>query len=226
MSKPRVWATSEDGTIEYVSLTKDTLPKALETMQKSFYVHENVCLAFDTPNQPESFPEIDGLLIRAAVDGVSIVAIDKITGEIAGAAFNKLEEPEQSEFYPEYLKNLRYSASKGVTIWMYDIENMFDIFDYCKVNSLLEIMFVGILPSFRKRGIAKKLFEISIDIARELKVGNNVKVSLDESTLALGNPPQIIATKIYFDKFVYDGCPLSSKIDKATPYLTYEYLTL
>lgn len=79
------------GTIEYVSLTKDILPKALETMQKSFYLHENICVAFDVPNQPESFSEMDGLLHRAAVDGVSVVAIDKGTGEIAGAAFNKLE---------------------------------------------------------------------------------------------------------------------------------------
>lgn len=123
---------------------------------------------------------------------------------------------------------------------------MFNIFDHCDVKSLIEIMFVGILPSFRKRGIAKELFKVSIDIARELKAGNNVKVSVNDSTLALGNPPEIVtgifttfvtqkiarslnfqlATKINFDKFVYDGYSLSTKVNNDTPYLTYEYLKL
>ncbi|XP_030747989.1 uncharacterized protein LOC115876380 isoform X3 [Sitophilus oryzae] len=215
-------------------------------MQKSFYINENVCMACGVPQQPECFPELDGLLRRTATDGVSIVAVDKASGVVAGAAFNKLEESGHSDFFSEYAKCLKYSASKGVVQWMADADRMFDIYEHCKIDSLMEVMFVGILPTFRQRGIAKKLFEVSIELARELRTGRNVKLSVDERKLDIGRPPEIVSAlltsfitqkitrdtsfkvgkKMYFDWFVYDGRPLSEVIGPQTPFFTFEYYRL
>jgi len=244
MTKRKIWATSQDGSIEYVSINPELLQPSIEAMQQSFYVHENICVAFNMHNQPESFPEMDVLLLNAAQDGVSIAAIEKSTGKVVGAAFNKLEDPVESDFYSKHAKSCKYEASQGVARWMNDIGNMFNIFEHCNVKNVMEIMFLGIVPEFRKKGIAKTLCEVSIEVGRHLKQGRNVKVSINDKPLELGDPPEIItgiftsfvtqkiandlkfvlATQISFNKFIYDGRSLGDVIQNKTPYLTYEYL--
>ncbi|KAL1497080.1 hypothetical protein ABEB36_008099 [Hypothenemus hampei] len=167
-------------------------------MQRSFYMEEVICQAYNMHNQPESFPEMDFLLVRAALDGVSVVAIDKESGKVAGAAFNKLEEPEQGNFLTYYEKICQNFASKSVTRWMWQIEKLFtmankkNIFEFCNVNCVMELMFLGVLPEFRKRGIAKKLCEVSICLAKDLYRGLNVKTPIDDDLLQSGCPPQAV----------------------------------
>ncbi|XP_030747993.1 uncharacterized protein LOC115876382 [Sitophilus oryzae] len=240
------WAINEDDSVVYAPLTKQLLPQAIELMHGYFYTQETICKAFHVANQPECFPELDILLRKAAVDGVSIVALDKTSGAVIGATFNKLEEKTDSDFYQEYPKTLKYPASRKVAMWIADTEKLFDIFDHCNVSSLFEIMFLGVVPSFRNRGIAKKLIQVSIDIARQLKAGNNVLVPVNDQDLNLEHPPQIvtgiftssatqkiakdlnfeIGSKIYFDKYVYDGQSLGDLVGQEIPYFTYEYLRL
>ncbi|XP_066260495.1 uncharacterized protein [Euwallacea similis] len=216
-------------------------------MQDSFYVNENVCIALGLPDQPESFGEMDLLLKWAAKDGISIAAIDKETGKVVGASFNKLEESKPPEFYSKYIKSCKHSAAKNVAKWMVDMGKVLDIFEYCKVQSGVEIMFVGILPEYRKRGIAKKLFEVSIDVAKSLNQGKeDVRISIDGGALEIAQPPKIVtaictsfvtqkiakdlkfkrAGEFSFNQFVYDGVTLESRVPSDTESITYEYVRL
>ncbi|XP_066156145.1 uncharacterized protein [Euwallacea fornicatus] len=246
MDDKTVLTTSNDGSIEYLRLQKGLLEEAIKVMQESFYVNENVCVALGLPHQPESFGEMDLMLKWAAKDGISIAAIDKETGKVVGASFNKFQEAETSEFYPKYIKSCQHNAAKNVAKWMQDMGKIFDIFEYCKVKSGVEIMFVGILPEYRRRGIAKKLFEVSIDVARGLNRGEDVRISIDEEALEVAPPPEIVtaictsfvtqkiaedlkfkrAKEFSFSKFVYDGVALESRVPSGTDSITYEYVRL
>lgn len=88
---PVTWATSEDDSIAYVSLTKQLYPQVIEFIDDSFYAQETVCKAFDVYNQTECFSELEVLLRRTAADGVSIVAVDVASGAVIGVALNKLQ---------------------------------------------------------------------------------------------------------------------------------------
>lgn len=60
----------------------------------------------------------------------------------------------------------------------------------------MELLFLGTLPEYQKKGIAKKLCEISVNIAQKLYSGLNVKQALDGMKLSLEPVPEI-ATAIF-----------------------------
>ncbi|ERL95221.1 uncharacterized protein LOC109535764 isoform X1 [Dendroctonus ponderosae] len=253
MKQKTIWSTSEDGSIEYVQITEGLLQESLEAMHRSFYINENVCVALGLPDRPECFPEMDKLVSWVAEDGISIAAVDKATGKVAGVAFNKLHVcvediltgTDTMDVFAKHLKLCEHSEVRNLLQWMCDIEKIFDICEHCKVKTAMEIMFVGILPEFRKRGIAKKLFEVSISIAKRLSHGKEDKVISNGTTLAITRPPEIVTAictsfithkiaeqlrfelgaEIGFDRFEYDGRSLASKIAHSQN-LTFEFLRL
>ncbi|KAH1013959.1 hypothetical protein HUJ04_002873 [Dendroctonus ponderosae] len=275
MKQKSIWSTSEDGSIEYLQITEGLLQESLEAMHRSFYINENVCVALGLPDRPECFPEMDKLVTWVAEDGISIAAVDKATGKVAGVAFNKLhvcvediltvsescilltklsDHPyhasnlggtDTMDVFAKHLKLCEHSEVRNLLQWMCDIEKIFDICEHCKVKTAMEIMFVGILPEFRKRGIAKKLFEVSISIAKRLSHGKEDKVISNGTTLAITRPPEIVTAictsfithkiaeqlrfelgaEMGFDRFEYDGRSLASKIAHSQN-LTFEFLRL
>lgn len=63
----------------------------MEVMDKSFFIDEKVCIAVDLAKDPGAIKELGELAMRAANDGLSLVAVDKQTGKVAGASFNKVQ---------------------------------------------------------------------------------------------------------------------------------------
>lgn len=60
-------------------------------MEKNFYPYENICRTIQVSKDAPALIELRELKRITAADGVSIIAIDKKTKRIAGAAFNKLQ---------------------------------------------------------------------------------------------------------------------------------------
>ncbi|KAL1497081.1 hypothetical protein ABEB36_008100 [Hypothenemus hampei] len=246
MPETTVWATNEDGSIEYVQITKNLLQEALDVMHRSFYINENVCTALGLPEHPESFPDMDHLVRLVAKDGISIAAIHKETGKIAGVSFNNLQTFSLSVDYKKCIKACTSPITRNIIQWMSDVDDSINIFEHTKTDTGIEIMFVGILPEFRKRGIAKKLFEVSISLAKKMNEGIDVRIPIDEDKLEIVRPPEIVsavcttfvtqkiaksfqfetAKVLDYEQFVFDGIPLSEKISKTTKNLTYEYYRL
>lgn len=130
--------------------------------------------------------------------------------------------------------------------WMLEVADSLDIFEYSKGQSGLEVMFLGVLSQYRKRGIAKTLFEVTIDLAKTMKSGKDARKSLDGAALSLFKPLDFVTAictsfvtqkivrdlgfervlELNFDKFVYDGISLSSRINDGTKVITYDYLKL
>lgn len=63
----------------------------MEVMEKSFFTEEKVCIALGLAEDPGAIKELCELALRAANDGLSLVAVDKRTGKVAGASFNKVQ---------------------------------------------------------------------------------------------------------------------------------------
>jgi ribosomal protein S18 acetylase RimI-like enzyme len=64
----------------------------------------------------------------------------------------------------------------------------------------MEILFLGTLPEYRKMGIAKKLCELSVDVAQKLYDGVNVKKCVDGKDLALLGVNSIFTVYSLFSK--------------------------
>lgn len=91
MPSYRPWGSTEDGQIEFESLTDETLEGALEVMRKSFFVYESVSVGVEVNTEPGASKELEELCLNAAKDGISVVAIDVSTNEVVGVAFNKIQ---------------------------------------------------------------------------------------------------------------------------------------
>ena len=91
MSPYRVWGSTKDETVDFESLTNDTLEGALDVIRKSFFIYENVCRGVDLLSEPGASKELEELCLKTAKDGVSVVAVDVDSGEVIGVAFNKIQ---------------------------------------------------------------------------------------------------------------------------------------
>lgn len=76
---------------EYASLTKETFEGGMYVMRNAFFKDENVCIGVELHKEPGAADELLELCRRAALDGVTIVCIEKSTGKVVGASFNKLQ---------------------------------------------------------------------------------------------------------------------------------------
>lgn len=62
----------------------------LNVMRNAFFKYESVAVACEVDQNPDAAKELEELTRRATRDGVSLAAIDKKTGTVVAAAFNKI----------------------------------------------------------------------------------------------------------------------------------------
>lgn len=220
---------------------------AITVLYEAFYPHENVCVAVDFADNPNAMKEMDELIIAAARDGVSLVAVEKSSGTVVGAAFNKIQSKaavkEYENYFHNYYAKCKEPSTKAVLEFMMDFDGRCDLFSALNVDCLLEIMFLATLPSHRGKKISLKLCEASLLLAEALCGGDNVKVPLDDEILSLEPAPKVVwaiftsfisqrigeklgftrELAVSYDDLTYDGEKYSSKIDSKTPNVTIEY---
>jgi GNAT superfamily N-acetyltransferase len=74
--------------------------------------------------------------------------------------------------------------------YMIVADSKVDLFQKFGINSLLEVMFLAVLPEYGRQQIGMNLVKYSINLARDLKAGKNV-----ENYLKYSEPlPQIISS--------------------------------
>ncbi|KAG7212620.1 hypothetical protein KM043_012909 [Ampulex compressa] len=182
MPSYRPWGSTEDGNIEFESLTKDTLEGALKVLRESFFPFENVCIATGVNSESIAREELEQLVLDAARDGISVVAVDVVTGQVVGVAFNKLQIPDTTggktsfELFGESCKSKR---SKALVDFMVEVDAKIDLFKHYNVDCILEIVFLATLQQYGKRRVGELLVSSSIELARELKRGHHVKTLVD-----------------------------------------------
>ena len=87
----RGWGSTLNGTIEFESLTTETLKPGLDLIRDFFFRDEVISKCVNVYNNSAAAEELLELCVQAAKDGVSVVAIDVSNNEVAGVAFNKIQ---------------------------------------------------------------------------------------------------------------------------------------
>lgn len=78
------------GLLKYVSLTPYYLQDTLNIMRNYFFKEESVSRAIGVHKNPEAISELDELVLDIINDGVSVIAVEKETGKVAGSLLNKI----------------------------------------------------------------------------------------------------------------------------------------
>lgn len=244
MPSYRPWGTTKDGDIEFESLTEETLEGAMRVLRESFFLYESVSVAVDLVSEAGAPEELEQLCLDAAKDGVSVVAVHVATREVVGVAFNKIQlqgGPAEKSAFELFGERCSCKSSKGLVDFMINVDSRINLFNHFNVECIFEIMFLATLPSFGRRRIGELLVSSSIEIARELKRGKNVKtpvcVNGDNS---IKNEPAVpslvsaIATSTYsykimvkcgfenlvevsYEELSYNGKKYSERIGKEHP---------
>lgn len=238
MPSYRPWGSTEDGAIEFESLTEDTLEGALDVIRRSFFVHESVSRGVALLSEPGAARELEELCLDAARDGVSVVAIDVATGRVVGVAFNKIQVNNYGErsAFEVFSENCKCKASKALVDFMINVDARLNLFEHYNVDTILEIMFLATLPGYTRRRIGELLTSSSVELASELRRGKPVKTPvtvLGDNTLR--NPksvPQLVSaimtsnysqkiaskcgfetlTRVDYTEFSHDGCTFASRV--------------
>nr|XP_023022662.1 uncharacterized protein LOC111510917 [Leptinotarsa decemlineata] len=193
---PRIWARSKDGSILYMSLTTEYIEGAIKVLEKGFYPRESICRAINLASDKKAVAELNKLCLCVAEDGVSVIAVEKNTNTVCAVAINKLQvpgNPEDDSFFAEFSKSCESPLSRRLIQFMYEADASCDLFEHCKVDCLLELMFLATLPEFGRRGIGFTICEVTTEVARRLYLGENVKESLDGTELKLEPVPKLVA---------------------------------
>ncbi|XP_024881101.1 uncharacterized protein LOC112460579 isoform X1 [Temnothorax curvispinosus] len=239
MSHYRPWGSTENGQIEFESLTDETLEGALDVIKKSFFLYESVSIGVELNSEPGASEELKELCLYAAKDGVSVVAIDITTNEVVGVAFNKIQvsaNSSEKSFFERFSDNCRYKSSKALVDFMINVDSRVNLFKHYYVDCILEIMFIATLPTYGKRRIGEMLITSSLELGEELRRDKNVRIPItihgsDEVTNADAVPALVsaimtsnysyrIAMKLHFDvllevsydEFEFNGKKYSERV--------------
>ncbi|PZC84318.1 hypothetical protein B5X24_HaOG205513 [Helicoverpa armigera] len=170
------WFTTEDGKYRIESLSAATFPGALRVIREAFCQDESVCIGTEVNKNPVAAEELLELCADAALDGVSLVAVATDTGEVASAAFNKLQvatsDSAEKPFFEVFAEERCTQASSRALIeWMAEVDGRCNFFEKYNVDCSLEIMFLATLREHRYHKLGTVLCRISIELAKKLKNG-------------------------------------------------------
>lgn len=150
--------------------------RILEFIEQDFLPRE--CLSvvsgrYDTSitgAQDTNSSKSDDRFLSWLEDGVSLIALDKKDETLAGIAVNfvakksdhEIEEDEDVVKMPRYLSN--------ILKFIKELEEGHSPFEELGVEQGMDLRFLGVKEKYAGQGIARKLTEATIELAKELKL--------------------------------------------------------
>ncbi|KAF9811258.1 hypothetical protein SFRURICE_002627 [Spodoptera frugiperda] len=167
---------TDDGKYRIESLSAATLEGSLKVMRDDFFQDENVCTGVGLGKDPVAIEEMIELSADAALDGLSLVAVEIASGEVVAVAFNKLQvapsESSGKSFFETFIEErCKRPKSRAVIDFMVDVDAKCNHFERYGIDSLVELLFLGTCREHRQKGLAKLLCKTSIEVAKKLKDG-------------------------------------------------------
>ncbi|KAJ8942090.1 hypothetical protein NQ314_010163 [Rhamnusium bicolor] len=100
-------------------------------------------------------------------DGLSVMAVDKKTGVIAGVALNGIARKGDVEHSLEEMKSIDNIAYQRIFGLLNTVNKELDLFGKYKVDKIFELRILSVDSNYRGKGLAKELFSRSELIAEE-----------------------------------------------------------
>uniref|UniRef100_A0A8W7PNJ7 N-acetyltransferase domain-containing protein n=1 Tax=Anopheles coluzzii TaxID=1518534 RepID=A0A8W7PNJ7_ANOCL len=185
--------------------------QSMEVLRKSFFQQEIVCIGSEVNLTPQAQKDLEQLCLDVADGGVSLIARDTDTDTIVGVSFNVLQTPSSPEDgnYFEQFRDTKCTtdSSRALMQYMITMDAKVNLFERFRVDCLLEIMFLATLPSYAGHGIATRLVEESVQLAKQLKCGQVAPTGGDERS---GTTPKHQEGASYFEQFRDTKCTTDS----------------
>lgn len=96
-------------------------------------------------------------------------------------------------YFETFARTCKNDRSRELTNYMIIADGACDLFEHCNVDCLLECMFLTVHPDSWNRKIGQNLIQATIQLARKLSLGENVKTPLDDKELNLEPVPKLVA---------------------------------
>ncbi|XP_054280259.1 uncharacterized protein LOC128998237 isoform X2 [Macrosteles quadrilineatus] len=217
----------EESGIEYWTMSPDRAEEGLKVLRDGFFTEEAFCCNVGIDRDIEGQRELEKLCLECALDGVSIIAVDKETNQIVGVCYNKLQTappPGQKSFFEEFRDTkCKTKTAKALISMMMQFDSLVDLYDKYDATSSFELMFLGTHPDCRKRGVASGCVKSSLSLVKTL---TPPKPSI--MTAIFTSPFSIrVGQSLNFDKVIhvpmeetiYEGKPFSEhpKVGKNHP---------
>ncbi|KAJ8716218.1 hypothetical protein PYW08_013503 [Mythimna loreyi] len=181
-----VWCTSEDGKYRIESISRATFPGSLQVVREDLIPDEAACIAYEVDKDPLAIEEMLELCADAALDGLSLVAVDTDTGEVVATVYGKLQEKpipgstEKSFFEIFTEERCKRPSSKALMDFMVELDAKCDYFNRYGVDCLCEIMFLGTKAQHRQKGLAKMLTKTAVELAKKFKEGPIAPLTIED----------------------------------------------
>ncbi|XP_063363461.1 uncharacterized protein LOC134652222 isoform X2 [Cydia amplana] len=161
------WYTTESGKYRVESLSAETFPGALKVIQEAFCQDEAVSIGAEVNKDPAAQEELLELCADAALDGVSLVAIEVSSG--------------QRTFFDVFVEErCNRPSSKSLIQFMSNVDARCNLFEKYQTDCSLEIMFLATLKEHRGQNLGTIVCKLSVDLAKKLKNGPVSKITLKD----------------------------------------------
>lgn len=168
------WCVSDCGKYKVESITASTFSGGLDVIRKGFCEDESVCIGSEVNLNPPAIEELLELCAYAALDGVSLAAIDVKTNEVAAVAFNKIQLPNadtnERPFFDIFAEErCNEESSRSLIKFMANIDERCNLFEKYNADCSLEIMFLATMAAHRNQGLGTLLCKASLEVCRKLR---------------------------------------------------------
>ncbi|KPJ14276.1 hypothetical protein RR48_05254 [Papilio machaon] len=166
-------------------LSPATFPGALRVIKESFCQDEYVSIGSEVNKNPIAAEELLELCADAALDSVSLVAVEVNTNEVVSVAFNKIQVQSMSgsekPFFEVFAEErCTQESSRSLIQFMATVDGRCNLFDKYGVDCSLEIMFLATLREHRHKKLGMILCKYSVELAKKIKDGPVGKLTVQD----------------------------------------------
>lgn len=149
-------------------------------------------------------------------------------------------------YFEIFARTCKNEKARDLIMLMKTADEACDLFEHCGVDCLLELMFLGVLPEYWNRHFGEELTNVTVEVASRLSLGENVKVSVDNSVLSVNPVPKLVAalftsprsqrvgdkckfevaTRISYENFHNHGKTFASVLDEGIKDITLSFKRL
>nr|XP_022920579.1 dopamine N-acetyltransferase-like [Onthophagus taurus] len=152
--------------MEYMKVPESRYEEVIEYLREAFPDEPlNVAIGLCQKGVPCELLESQDL--QTLRDGLSVMVIDKTTGEIAGVALNGISRKGDVETAMEAMKDIDSIEYHHIFELLFGLNKKADLFNKYKVDKIFELRILSVDGKYRGRGIAKELFQRSEIVAEE-----------------------------------------------------------
>ncbi|XP_073836000.1 uncharacterized protein [Musca autumnalis] len=199
MASPECLKLICDGDIEIVRITEDLYDATIELYQNYFMKYENVSIACELLESPQTINEMEQLIRAILKDQISFAARDVRTKQLVAMCINKIVNPSANITLDEVFDSFQTENMKTVGDYLHYVEYTYDIAKEWQIECWIELTFLSTRSDYGRRGIALALAEYLLEYAKKLK--DNDEEEIQKLPLAIKNQRPQAITSAFTSKF-------------------------